>query len=301
MKKKKKISAKYIKSLPQLRAPAGYIYVIQDVEVTQRFKIGRTNFPRRRLTEFGTAWAFNFDVKLVKQVTDARAAELHLHRRFKKDQKRGEWFKLDESQLEKILQWDPREIISIPLRRNIREFHSADTGSHQEYWPEGEFSETHPEDDDAYVLDEDSLDGLVQEGDVEDIITTLDSVAGMDFSGLILRDLALWGRDFSDAILWGSDLSYAVLAETNLTCADLTDSDLTGADLTGANLTSCNLTGAKLKDANLGKAILKNADFTAAELSNAKLTATIFDESTILPNGSNWTPDVDILKFTKSY
>ncbi len=37
--------------LPTLTHPAGYIYVIQDVEFSKRYKIGRTNNPERRLNE----------------------------------------------------------------------------------------------------------------------------------------------------------------------------------------------------------------------------------------------------------
>ncbi len=301
MKKRKYVSPIYIDSLPKLLAPNGYVYVIQDVDVTKRCKIGKTNYPARRLKEFGVIFPFKFEVLLVKKVDDAFEAESFLHSQFQRDRTRGEWFNLSDSQLHRILEWDPSSIIMKRRKRPVPKSNLTDTETYDvlrldEDWTDTSHEEMDFEHDE--LLDEDSFESFVPEGDIEDSIMMLENAAGIDLSGVILQGMELWGRDFSDAILWGADLSYANLAGSDFTGADLTDTDLTGANLTGAILTECNLTGAKLNGANLAKANLKKADLTTADLSKAILNKAMIDQSTTLPNGTNWSAQSETFQLT---
>jgi hypothetical protein len=70
-----------------------------------------------------------------------------------------------------------------------------------------------------------------------------------DFSGQILNEAFMQGRDLSDAIF----------TDSKLVGADLSYADLRGADLTNADLSYAILTGAKLDDAVLENTILEGA------------------------------------------
>lgn len=79
----------------------------------------------------------------------------------------------------------------------------------------------------------------------------------------------------------------------NLKRAAMRSTDLTNAHLEGADLRS-----AILFLADLNSAHLEGVNLLGAELGNADLTNTIFDESTILPDGTHWTPETDMTRFT---
>ena len=90
-------------TLPKLQGRAGYVYIIQDIEVSYRYKIGRTNNPQRRIDmEFGVELPFKIKLVHLLQTDDAVAVENDLHQRYAKNRKRGEWFKLSDSQLREI-------------------------------------------------------------------------------------------------------------------------------------------------------------------------------------------------------
>jgi uncharacterized protein YjbI with pentapeptide repeats len=75
----------------------------------------------------------------------------------------------------------------------------------------------------------------------------------------------------------------AELARVSLSRAKLSGASLTEADLSWAYLRGANLEGADFLDANLFRAILDRA---------------IFNEDTRLPDGTKWTPDTDMARFT---
>ena len=90
-------------NLPQLQGRAGYVYIIQDIEVSYRYKIGRTNNPQRRIDmQFGVELPFKIKLVHLLQTDDAVAVENDLHQRYAKNRKRGEWFKLSDLQLQEI-------------------------------------------------------------------------------------------------------------------------------------------------------------------------------------------------------
>ena len=81
--------------------------------------------------------------------------------------------------------------------------------------------------------------------------------------------------------------------QPNLTGAHLIHANLTGANLRDADLRHANLTGADLSRADLRYADLRYATLSRAHLTDADL------RRAILPDGSQWTPDIDMTQFTK--
>lgn len=130
-----------------------------------------------------------------------------------------------------------------------------------------------------------------------------------------LTDGTLKGATLSFTNLSEADLSGADLRLANLEGAALHSANLTGADLRGANLNDANLRGANLKEANLKRALLDEADLSGANLTGANLLGAslggkqhpvlqsvmsdaIFDANTILPDGSAWSRDTRMRKYT---
>ncbi|MCA9904034.1 MAG: pentapeptide repeat-containing protein, partial [Anaerolineae bacterium] len=64
-------------------------------------------------------------------------------------------------------------------------------------------------------------------------------------------------------------------------------------DLRGALLVGADLSGAELNSTNLAQAVLINAN-----LADALFVDVTFDASTTLPDGTHWTPDTDLSRFT---
>lgn len=88
--------------LPALPHPAGYVYVIQDVEFSGLYKIGRTSSPARRLNEIRNNLPGESDVVAIIDTQDAPALEWQLHQRYADGRKRGEWFELSDGQVREI-------------------------------------------------------------------------------------------------------------------------------------------------------------------------------------------------------
>ncbi|MCY3780111.1 MAG: GIY-YIG nuclease family protein [Chloroflexi bacterium] len=88
--------------LPALPHPAGYVYVIQDVEFSGFYKIGRTSSPARRLNEIRNILPGESDVVAIIDAEDAPALEWQLHQRYAENRKRGEWFELSGAQIREI-------------------------------------------------------------------------------------------------------------------------------------------------------------------------------------------------------
>lgn len=335
MKKRRKLSMKRIRSFPKLRAPAGYIYVIQDVEVSFRCKIGKTNYPSRRLlNEHGPQLPFEFETFLIKEVSDASVAELLLHQRFRKSRvkkragrsKRPEWFDLDESQITLIdsldlnaeaAAWSKKKKVRSTKQSKIRrkpvrrQRQIKDTGWSERDWTAEEWLNADSEIDsdidydgwDLETADEqdwetEDTDVDLPEGDIEDTIE-FENLSGKNLAGMILSAKDLSYRDLSFANLWGTELSYTYFVNCDLTEVDFTDADMNETDLRQANLMNANLTGASLRGASLANASLQGANLTSADLSKAVLTGVMYDEFTILPNGELWSEETDIARFTR--
>ena len=99
-------------ALPKLDSPAGYVYLVHDVELSGRYKIGYTNYPKRRFKQFYTATSVETKVVYVMETDDAPALERQLHQRYAGNRKKGEWFDLGEAQVREIRELDARISVS---------------------------------------------------------------------------------------------------------------------------------------------------------------------------------------------
>jgi uncharacterized protein YjbI with pentapeptide repeats len=126
------------------------------------------------------------------------------------------------------------------------------------------------------------------------------NLRGAEFLGANLH-----GANLQEADLLGAALVGANLRDANLTHAHLEEANLLGARLQAANLRSvtlegADLRGANLQGANLTRAILEGADLSKAYLEGADLVGAKFDMLTTLPDGTAWTPNADLARFTDS-
>jgi hypothetical protein len=111
--------------------------------------------------------------------------------------------------------------------------------------------------------------------------------------GANLGDADLRDADLRDAHLHGANLWSADLRSTVLMRAHLQESAFEFADLRGALLEFADLEGASLV-----KAKLQGANLWEANLKDARLDGAVFDEHTLLPDRSTWSPDTDMKRFT---
>ena len=88
--------------LPTLTPPAGYVYVIQEVEYSKLYKIGRTGNPGRRLPEIRGILPGQSAIVAILKTEDAATLEWQLHQRYADARKNGEWFALDGAQVREI-------------------------------------------------------------------------------------------------------------------------------------------------------------------------------------------------------
>ena len=117
---------------------------------------------------------------------------------------------------------------------------------------------------------------------------------GADLQGANLTKALMKFTRFQHARLIEANLSRANLQQADLSSADLRYADLELADLRGAVLDEADLRGTNLKDANLCGACLE-LQFNGSPFSEAKL-----DGATTLPDGSKWTLDADLRRYTDS-
>ncbi len=118
-----------------------------------------------------------------------------------------------------------------------------------------------------------------------------------DLSGSKLRSSNLFAANLQGADLSGARIEHAMLKNVHLQGADLSGANLTNTFLREANLEGVDFSHANLTEANLRNTNLKRADLSGANMQGAKLIGTMLNETTILPNGSHWTPDTDLTKF----
>jgi uncharacterized protein YjbI with pentapeptide repeats len=71
-------------------------------------------------------------------------------------------------------------------------------------------------------------------------------------------------------------------------------------NLRGLNLEGADLYGTDFQGANLSRSNLRRAWLVESNLLDTNLTETEFDEFTELPDGTNWSPEADLKRFTDS-
>jgi len=80
---------------------AGFIYVV-EMEGQGIFKIGRTVNIEKRLSQFGIQPPFRYKLRFAYRVDNHDRVEHYFHVIFKKSRLNGEWFRLNEIQVEAI-------------------------------------------------------------------------------------------------------------------------------------------------------------------------------------------------------
>ena len=81
-----------------------YVYLMHCVG-TSKYKIGRANKPRRRLSNINLASPFRIKIIGCAKVSNSEHVESWLHEQYQKLRLNGEWFELKKDQLNKIRQW----------------------------------------------------------------------------------------------------------------------------------------------------------------------------------------------------
>lgn len=79
---------------------AGYVYLLQSS--TGHYKIGRTRNPEDRLRTFGVMLPFEVEYVCVIQTPDMFKLESDLHNLFSQKRVSGEWFSLDNTDVDHI-------------------------------------------------------------------------------------------------------------------------------------------------------------------------------------------------------
>lgn len=94
--------------------------------------------------------------------------------------------------------------------------------------------------------------------------------------------------NLASAYLGGANLQKANLIFINLYRANLEHANLQQSMLMGANLREALLNGANLNNANL-----EHANMQFARLKHTNMAGVQCNQNTVLPNGENWSPNVD--------
>ncbi len=164
-----------------------------------------------------------------------------------------------------------------------------------------------------HVLDRMMVENLLAGADLSGA-----QLASVHLEGANLKKICLWRADLSNADLESANLQEGWLGEANFSYAKLTSAylqrvQLERSNLEGVNLANANLCDADLNQANLSKASLYDAELQHVRLDHANLSGTnllyanlqgaslretCFDETTVLPDGTYWTRNIDMSRFT---
>jgi len=126
--------------------------------------------------------------------------------------------------------------------------------------------------------------------------------ATMQEANLVNANLAeayLEGANLQSAHIGFADIHDAQMVIANLQKAYLEGANLEGANLSFANLKNAHLEGADLKKVKLQGANLEGVCLSMADLEFADLSRATFDEHTVLPDQTHWSPAEDMRRFTE--
>ena len=101
------------------------VYVVQEVEYSRQFKIGRTIDPTGRLDRVDLVVPGEVKPVLIIPTEDAHALEKELHRQYANDRKRGEWFDLNRSQVAELRQL--QGVVDLATGRSVNSNSVMDT------------------------------------------------------------------------------------------------------------------------------------------------------------------------------
>lgn len=96
------VSFDTLEYLARLEAPAGYVLVAQDIELSKRYRIEQTSDPKQRLDQMREFSPVSLEVVLILQTEDAKATENFLHELLRRNRRRGNWFALEDTEAQRI-------------------------------------------------------------------------------------------------------------------------------------------------------------------------------------------------------
>lgn len=150
-------------------------------------------------------------------------------------------------------------------------------------------------------LNKANLKGVnLEQGDLQGAELAFTNLQGANMEWVNLQGAFLGYTNLENAnmvrtTIYDTRLSNVNLQNANLEYANLYEAQLADTNLSGANLTNVNLGLADLSSANLSNANLTNANLSGAILifkrDEDNIKRTIFDENTILPDGTNYDPE----------
>lgn len=133
----------------------------------------------------------------------------------------------------------------------------------------------------------------LEESDLEGAVFIKADLHNADLREANLSQTVAQFADFSKAKLEFTLMRHAMMTGVNLQQAQLDEADLEGANLAEADLSHADLQRTNLETVDLGGAILKGANLIRANLRHVKFRTpmgnlAVFDENTVLPDGTNY-------------
>lgn len=106
----KDIPTKYM--LEEMKKESGYIYLIEDKTFTHYVKIGQSVRPNERIQRLAGQMPIDVEFEMIytKETDDVNRKERVLHMFFADKRKKGEWFELDEGDIELVKKYMNDEV-----------------------------------------------------------------------------------------------------------------------------------------------------------------------------------------------
>lgn len=155
---------------------------------------------------------------------------------------------------------------------------------------------------DATMRNTTLVEANLQSADLSGVSLSMSDFSNANMEFARLTRATMWIRSDQRTKDWEKAIKLVMMfdghtvgfAGANLAHARLYEANLTGADMYGTNLEAARLDGARL-----GMVDFRGANLRSAILEGANLEDAVFNTSTMLPDGSFWTPDTDLTRFTE--
>jgi hypothetical protein len=135
------------------------------------------------------------------------------------------------------------------------------------------------------------------------------NLRGANLKWANLENATFYEVNLVEADLTGAKMAYTHMYSTSLRNANLTETDLSGSVYEGG----CDFTGAYMEHTSMGNSVmrggiefkgaymswvyLRGADMVGADLRGARFSGKHLDETTTLPDGTNWKRKTDMSRF----
>lgn len=140
--------------------------------------------------------------------------------------------------------------------------------------------------------------GWLNDGTLSNATLIQADLNGADMSGALMDNTNLINASLENVNFCYSNLQGSMFRSANMKNALLKEVNVSESNFRYADLSNAVLREANLEEAHLSEANLEGANLLWANLTNAQMLNSKFNEFTILPDGSNWTPDTDMKQFT---